>query len=192
MIHHDVRGSCALYYQYDIHALHGVSKYHSRKFLSQSFLIAYARFLFLKMAVTSNQSITDTGGTSRSVTSSIGSWLMEASAGTSTSGLVVGTGTNAVTLNDTALQTQIAHGTGSGQLSYGGSVVELPSSDATSTTLILTRVFSNSSGGSITVQELGAYAYQSTWEFCIVRDVQTIIIADGEQLTLNYILKTTI
>ena len=189
----DVRGACALYYQYDIHR-HGHRVRHTRPKLSHSFLIAYARMLYLKFAAATNQSITNTAGASQVVYS----WTycdVDTAAGTSTNGLVTGTGTNAVALADTALQTQIAHGVGAGQLDYGASVVNAPSSDSTSTTLILTRVFANSSGGSITVREIGIYAGMiittaTTQRFCIVRDLATIALVNGDQLTLNYILKT--
>ena len=185
----DVRGACALYYQYEIHR-NGKRIKKSRKRISRSFVIAYARFLYLKFVRPADQTITDTGSSSRTINSTS---VLEVSwaSGTSTVGVVVGTGTNAVALADTALQTQIAEGTGSGQLSYGASVVNLPSSDSTSTSLILTRVFSNASGGTITIREIGVYARMISWNFCIIRDTTTIALSDGDQLTLNYILKTT-
>ena len=191
----DIRGACALYYSYQVRGADGRIKVPFRRRTAHSFVIGYARFLWLKMAAPANQSITDTGTVSRT----IWSWTpldTDVAAASSTQGLVVGTGTNAVALADTALQTQIAHGTGAGQLDYGASVVSLPSSDSTSTTLILTRVFANSSAGTITVREIGIYAGfidsgNATRNICIVRDVATIALSSGDQLTLNYILKTT-
>ena len=191
----DVRGACALYYSYQVRGADGRIKVPFRRRTAHSFLIAYARMLYLKFVSAANQSITNTAGASQTVYS----WTfcdVNTSAGTSTNGLVVGTGTNVVALADTALQTQIAHGTSAGQLDYGASVVNAPSSDSTSTSLILTRVFANSSGGSITVREIGVYAGMlittgATQRFCIVRDLATIALTNGDQLTLNYILKTT-
>ena len=194
----DVRGACALYYSYQIRGSDGRINVPFRRKTAHSFLIGYARWLYLKMGSVADQSITDTGAVSRTVLSSA-AIDTETVAGTSTEGLVVGTGTNAVALADTKLQTQIAHGVGSGQLDYGASVVNLPSSDATSTTLICTRVFANSSGASITIREIGIYSSMlitggidgNQVQICIVRDLATIALSNGDQLTLNYIFKTT-
>lgn len=190
----DVRGACALYYSYQVKGADGKIKVPFRRRTAHSFLIAYAKILYVKMVQGADQTITDTGGTGRTI-ERLQRCDVKASAGTVTNGLRVGTGTNAVTLADTALQTPIAHGTTAGTLDHGASVVNLPSSDSTSTSLILTRVFANSSGGSITVKELGIYALSGgssgTWTFCIARDTATIALAAADQLTLNYILKTT-
>lgn len=188
----DIRGACALYYSYQVRDAQGRIKVPFRRRSCHSFVIAYIQLLYLKMAGATSQSITDTGSTPRSVT--VYHQIQgDATAGTSAFGLVVGTGTTAEAFTQTALTTQIAHGTGAGQLDYGASVVNLPSSDATSTTMILTRVFANSSGGSITVQEIGIYWRMSgsSWNMCIARDLATIALSNGDQLTLNYILKTT-
>ena len=188
----DVRGACALYYQYEIWRK-GKRIKRSRKRLSRSFLTAYITCLYLRMVATSNFSLTDTGGSSRSV-GFFNRMITIAAAADATIGLVAGTGTNAVTITDSKLQTQITHGVTSGKLDHGASVVNLPSSDSTSTSLILTRVFANSSGGAITVTEIGVYINESTsgFKFCLIRDLATIALSNGDQLTLNYILKTTV
>jgi hypothetical protein len=186
----DVRGALALYYQYEL-AKDGKILKTSLPRLSQSFVLAYAQVMFIKMGGINSISIQDTGNAARTVSNRTYLDARE-DAGVVTNGLVVGTGTNAVALADYALQTQIAHGTGSGQLQYSASVVNLPSSDSTATTIILTRVFSNNSGGTVTVREIGAYVEgtESARKFCIIRDTTNIGVSNGAQLTLNYILKT--
>jgi hypothetical protein len=192
----DIRGALALQYQYDIHRC-GKLVYKSRPKLAESFLIAYAKIFYMKIIGSGVQTIKDTGGTDREIVHGAGMDSAAAAANT-LNGLVVGTGTDAVTINDHQLQTKIAHGTGSGQLDYGASVVNLPSSDATSTSLILTRVFSNASGGTVTIREFGIYvsnlmfSQANSRQLCIMRDVATIALLNGDQLTLNYILKTVV
>ena len=187
----DVRGACALYYSYQVRGVDGRIKVPFRRRTARSFLKQYIVWLYLKATSPAAQSLTDTSGSASDVNRNT-DLNIKTAAGTSTTGLVAGTGTNAVTLTDTKLQTQIAHGTSAGQLDYGASVVNQPSSDSTSTTLILTRVFANSSGGAITVREIGIYASTGSVVLCIVRDTVTIALAIGDQLTLNYILKTTV
>ena len=191
----DVRGACAIYYSYQVKDASGRITVPFRRRMAHSFVVGFAKLLNLKMAMREPQSITDTGGTGRTIPS-INDMDTTQAASSNTFGLVVGTGTNAESINDTALQTVIAHGTGAGQLQYGASTVALPSSDSTSTSCILTRVFTNASGGTVTVTEIGVYTNTNDTgsagrNICIVRDLATIALSNGDQLTLNYILKTT-
>jgi len=111
-------------------------------------------------------------------------------------GVVVGSGTTAVTPTDTKLETKIAHGTGSGQLVYLGcglKPVVISGSDAY---VDLIRFFENQSGGNVTINEVGIYAIAATqqWGFCICRDVlsSSITVADGQLLKVRYRVKVTV
>ena len=109
-----------------------------------------------------------------------------------TYGIVVGIGTTAVTITDYALETPIAHGTGSGQLQYGGVSFGAPSANITTSQLTITRNFANNSGGSITVNEIALYCQCNTYgglcRYMIIRDVIAggIVVANGQTLTVNY------
>jgi len=191
-----MRNNLDLYYWYSIRDRFGNLK-RSRKRVARSFLTAFITGLYLRAVSGSTINRTDTGGTSRALQKTT-LFNVDTPSGTSTEGLVVGTGTTAPTITDSKLQTQIAHGVGSGQLQYAASVVNVPTSDATSTSVILTRDFTNGSGGTITIQEIGIYAEMnygaagnSLSQFCIVRDLATISLTNGALLTLNYELKTT-
>jgi len=188
----DIRGACALYYSYQVRGVDGRIKVPFRRRTAHSFLKAYVTFLYVKFGRATAQSTNDTANVSRSIAHDEKMTTTAAAAG-STVGLVVGTGTTAVAFTDVALVTQIAHGSSASQLQYGASVVNNPSSDGTSTSMIMTRDFSNASGGSITVREIGIYSQISSGNriFCTVRDLATIVLADGDVLTLNYIFKTT-
>lgn len=117
-------------------------------------------------------------------------------------GVQVGTGTTAVTINDYKIETLIAHGTSTGQLQYSAGTITAPSVDATTTTLRLSRVFTNGSGATITVNEVALTSYFNTINgsndyygayFLMCRDlVSPIEVTNGQQLTINYNLKTTI
>ncbi|GAI73856.1 unnamed protein product, partial [marine sediment metagenome] len=65
--------------------------------------------------------------------------------------------------------------------------------------LVVTRTFTNSSGGSITVREIGIYCFSTDTGaiaryFCIVRDVLATpqAVGNGEILTVQYTLRTTV
>ena len=110
-------------------------------------------------------------------------------------GVVVGSGTTAVTPTDTKLETKITHGTGTGQLIHLGcglKPVVISGSDAY---VDLVRFFENQSGGNVTVNEVGIYALGSSsqYGFCICRDVlaSSITVADGQLLKVRYRIKVT-
>lgn len=141
------------------------------------------------------QSLVDTSGVTRSSVSMVWTTLI-GSGGDSNRGVLIGRGSTAVTLNDYKLETPITHGTGTNQLQYSTGTIVAPTTDATTTTLRYSRVFTNNSGSLITVNEVGMtfYAYVSGERyFLICRDIITPTdVNNGQQLTINYNLKTTI
>ena len=115
-------------------------------------------------------------------------------------GIVLGTGTTSVTPTDFALATIIADGTSSSQLEYLSSSGSGLTISAPSGSFTLERLFRNSSGGTITVNEVGVYstAMDSTTSpenngICIIRDIVSpgFAINDGEYARVIYTLSIT-
>jgi hypothetical protein len=123
-----------------------------------------------------------------------------APANTSTYGLVVGSGDTPNSTSTYALAFQIAHGSGSGQLIHNATTVESvtnPSGGDFQFKVI--RTFTNNSGASVTVKEIGIYGNvrdtsPADRSFCIARDVlpSPSSIPDGATMTLRYITKITV
>jgi hypothetical protein len=112
---------------------------------------------------------------------------------TSTYGIVVGTGTTTPTNSDYKLETQIAHGTASGQLDYGAHSRTESKVVGSNVDFVISRTFYNGSGASITVKEIGIYCQSESYYFCLVRDVITPIdVANTQTLTVQYTLRTTV
>ena len=146
--------------------------------------------------------IRDTGNIEREICVSAFNFACNAVANTDSYGIQVGTGNTAPTISDCKLQTQIAHGSGAGQLQYGGVTFGLPTSDITQSHFTVTRNFSNQSGNPITVYEIGLvvkgdipepwqvskYSIATQYYFLTIRDViaSGISILNGETLTVNY------
>jgi len=111
-------------------------------------------------------------------------------------GIVIGTGSTAITVEDDALDTIIPHGTGSGQMLYSGCWGLNPVSGGGTASFDLERIFRNESGGSIVVAEMGIYAATSmnstvitdARAFCMLRDVlgTTVTVGDGEYFKVKY------
>jgi hypothetical protein len=113
-------------------------------------------------------------------------------------GLRVGSGTQAVSPNDYELQTLITHGTSSGQLIYNAQTVEAVTVVGQTASFRVTRTFTNNSGGSVTVREIGAAFDQRDTSgadryICYLRDVlpAAVTVPDGSTFTLRYTFSVT-
>ena len=187
-----------------VHEKNGFLLFDSGIIPCHSFTAQMAKLLFnvgpFACARFAPEATTDTDGDSitTSQTSSTNIQMgvrTDASSATSTYGIQVGTGTSAESISDTKLQTQISHGTSAGNLQYGTVTYGAPSTTATTTTFRITRVFTNGSGGTVTVQEIGLVCRGaiSTANFLIIRDITgAVAVNNGQQLTVNYDFTTTI
>jgi len=112
-------------------------------------------------------------------------------------GIVVGKGDAPVSAEDYALDDQIAHGTASGQLDYGTHAFEDVVVEDKVSKFRVSRTFTNVSGASVTVKEIGIIAWNyfrdrgkvhNNVKFLIVRDVLTspTSIPDGASLNVRY------
>ena len=139
--------------------------------------------------------VNDTSNVTQYITATSKSFDVTAASGDVNKGILVGTGNAAPAINDYALQTKIAHGTGAGQLSYGAVTFGATASDTTTSQFTVTRNFANSSGNPITVNEIGLACSSgrmgntiTTYYFLIIRDVigGGIAVPNGQTLTVNY------
>ena len=110
-------------------------------------------------------------------------------------GIVVGTSATAVTPADYALNAIIAHGASTGQLwhhatdVYGHTIINPNAS------FNIVRLFTNNSGGSITINEVGIYALgSSAYSFCICHDVVSpgVTVNNTEILSVIYTVQITV
>jgi hypothetical protein len=171
-----------------------VKKLPKRK--SHSFVKAFSQALlnlFGFVAVV----IKDTGNTNRT-SDYRGGYQYDASAPATnqTYGVVVGSSDTAESINDYTLGTKIGHGINAGQLQYSAVAIGAPSWDATSNYFVITRIFTNGSGGDVTVKEIGIEVFDSAmgYYYCFTRDVlvSPIVLTNGQNLTLNYTIKVTL
>ena len=109
--------------------------------------------------------------------------------GDTSAGILVGTSDTPVSLGQYNLLGLITHGTGTGQLSYGATVVEDLTTDTTYLFRII-RTFTNNSGASITVREIGLFLKPTAQSFMFARDVppSPITVPNGSTLTVRYII----
>ena len=108
-------------------------------------------------------------------------------------GAVIGTGTGAETLTDNTL-TLINNGTTSGKMSWGAISHTTDGSLAPTYTSAISRLFTNSSGGTITVGECGLYGNFVGTLYLFNRDLlpSTIDVLNSQTFYLEYDLSITL
>ena len=163
---------------------------------SRSMLGNWYRILYTHMAFTST-SLIHTSGIDRGVKYFGDNWKFTASADEYFIGIVIGTGSAAVTIDDYKLDSQIINGTGPGQMRHLVSTPGWPSVAGSNCDFLTSRTFLNNSGGSVMVRESGIYCRVKGPTYygyaCIVRDVLATpqAVPDGGSITVDYTLRIT-
>jgi len=127
-------------------------------------------------------------------------WGFNIGSGSSTYGIVIGTGNAPNTTSTYALESQIANGTGSGQMQYGATTTGNVTTSGNTISVTSGRTFTNNSGASITVAEVGVYMQAgglytnalAQWAFA--RDVlaSPITVANTTPISVYYTFQLTI
>jgi hypothetical protein len=181
-------------------------KHKMRSFLNNFLktIEAFARGANVTVTNTAGGSSTFAYAGTRSVSSGMEAVIaMNCMAGDNDSsfGIVVGTGTTPVSLVQYALASQIPHGTGTGQLDYNPSSGEILGLDTRVSPPVyrfrILRTFTNSSGGSITINEVGLIAYHrvsAIFTFMIARDVlpQPYVVPNGGTCTIALLIEVVL
>jgi len=167
-----------------------------RKRKCTSYVRAMMDLLRAQFGQTSTTAV-DTGGASRTFAGNTYHFWATAGASVTTFGIRVGTGTAAVTIADYSLQTPIAEGTGAGQLTHGATSVSTSSTVGSSRLFTVARTFTNNSGTSITVNEVGLIVTaQDTGvvdrNLLVERSLLTFSIANGASATVTYTIQVTV
>jgi hypothetical protein len=151
--------------------------------------------------VATRSDLIDTGGSARSLGLCGGGSNVYvggcAPAGETSAGIVVGSSDTPVSLGQYSLGALIGHGTGSGQLSYGATIVDSLTKNSIWYFRII-RTFTNYSGATIVVREIGLYVRLGVpsvnYACMLARDVLTspINVPNGSTLTIRYIISHSI
>jgi stage V sporulation protein SpoVS len=170
----------------------------------------FATFIWILWDATT-ATIVDTTGTAMSLNgASGGTMALTAPSGNSSYGIVIGSGASAgSTPSPTAnnLIAQIPNGTSSGQIEYGAVSVGAVSQSGQITQFTISRSFTNVSGATITVTEIGlvvnvtgfamvtvsTHTAVSSDYFLIAYDIPSsaISVQNGQTLTITYTFSVT-
>jgi hypothetical protein len=165
-----------------------------RRYRSRSFVIGFLNVIFSNL---SGQTITNinTSGT-QYTTSSTDDIAVNDGSNDNRYGIQIGTGTTTPSIVDSRLSALITNGTGAGQMQYGGVNVTGAVTNTSNNTgyITVTRTFTNNSGASITVSEVGLAAWTSAANsgsnqyYLIIHDLlpTPITVPNGSSLSISY------
>ena len=127
----------------------------------------------------------------------IGAMLLDTTTDAKDAGIVVGTSATGWSFEQNSLVALIPNGTSYGYLVWNTQSATTGALNTHTYTATMIRTFTNSSGGSITVQECGLQAKvfvddESYQTYMFSRDVPTAVpVSDGGTLTVTYTLSVT-
>jgi len=179
---------------------------------AHSFVENFALFIQALWGSTSAV-LTDTAGYSVSINgASGGTMAINAPSGNDSYGIVIGSGAAAGSTPSpfaSNLTAKIPQGTASGQIEYGATSVSTASVSGQTTSFTITRSFTNVSGATINVTEIGIIAYLTGWAMSassggapvnvssdyvlIAYDIPSsaISLQNGQTLTITYTFSVT-
>lgn len=119
---------------------------------------------------------------------------VDAGAGVSTYGIQVGTGNNAVTINDFKLSAQVQHADTPPIFLYGSVSVGVVTVVGSTASFVIARTFTNQTGADIDFKEVGLVCIaESTAIFILLeRSLLEFTIADTESGTVTYTISVTV
>ena len=155
--------------------------------------------------------LSDTGGIATSINgASGGAWSVTAPSGNTSYGILIGSGATAGSTPSPSLSNlvaQIPQGTSSGQIEYGGVTLSSVSGSGQTTSFTVSRSYTNVSGATLTVTEIGIAVYMTGFAmtnvsthsavtsdyFLIAYDIPSsaISVQNGQTLTITYTFSVT-
>jgi hypothetical protein len=165
-----------------------------RRYRSRSFVANFLRQLFTNLSGQGINNVNTSGGSYG--ISYVDNIIVADGSNDSHYGILIGSGTSAPSIIDSNLSQVISNGASVGQMQYGAvSVTGAVTNTSTNTGYItVTRTFTNNSGSSITVSEVGLVAWsgnfgiQTNQFYLIIHDLlpSPITVPNGSSLSISY------
>ena len=177
---------------------------------AHSLNVNFAEFIWALWNATT-ATVQDTGGSTITINGANGGTMaVTAPSGNSSYGIVIGSGASAGSTPSPTqfkLVAQIPQGTSSGQIEYGAVSLTQPATSGQTTSFTISRSFTNVSGATLTVTEIGLIAYVTGFAmvgttsgtsvssdyFLIAYDIPSsaISVQNGQTLTITYTFSVT-
>jgi len=170
-----------------------------RRYRSRSFVANFLRVIFTNLSGQSINNVNTSGGSYG--ISRFDSIAVNDGSNDSSFGILIGSGTSAPSIIDSNLSQVISNGAGVGQMQYGAVSVYSPVTNTSTNSgyITVSRTFTNNSGSSITVSEVGLVAWsenetgQTSQFYLIIHDLlpSPITVPNGSSLSISYEIQVT-
>jgi len=129
------------------------------------------------------QTITDIANAAIAVTPHASNLGLAVTGSTTSYGINIGTGQNAVTMLDYKLQTKVT-----ANIAHSSQTFSLENPDDSTWRAVISRAFTNNTGALLSIKEVGLYSLQSLGGnyFCIDRTLYSVDVPSGAAVTLTY------
>ncbi len=133
--------------------------------------------------------VTQTSGTDQSIGAHAYNFKAVGAAADTFNGILIGTGTTAVTIINYKLETQVSTNITHGVVTF---TVEAP--NANTARVAISRNFVNATGATVGIREVALYvqAGASLWQFCAERTLYSVDVPNGLTVTLTYRISITL
>ena len=175
----------------------GKCTYH-RRYRSRSFVANFLRVIFTNLSGQEINNVNTSGGSYTIYFRD--SMIVNDGSNDDRYGILIGTGTSAPTIIDDNLSQVISNGASVGQMQYGAVSVTgaVTNTSTNSGYFTVSRTFTNNSGSSITVSEVGLVAWTggnspNNQFYLIIHDLlpSPITVPNGSSLTISYEIQVT-
>ena len=163
---------------------------------SNSLVRAFLDILYCQVTQGSLISVVDTSNIARTVVTYATDLALTGGAGNDVFGVLVGSGSTAVSVTDYKLATQILNGSTSGKLNHLTTTMTQPATIGTTHSFTIARGFTNVSGSPVSVSEVGLVAAGHVgagdlW-FLIDRTLMSFVIAHNATGTVTYTIQVSV
>jgi len=154
---------------------------------ANSLLVAFIKFLKIAMAQ-AGETVKDITATDRAAIANALNLACNAALADTALGIVIGTGTNAVTMTDYQLKTQVTTNITHNAVTFA---VENPS--ASTWRIAIARGFINNTGTTLNIREVGLYFRDGPGNrYCADRTLYSVDVPNGQTVTLTYRITITL
>jgi len=162
----------------------------------KSFVLQFLQILEIQLDPANAVTLKDVAGANKTCDQHANSLNSTAPVTNDTYGMMVGTGTTPVVNADYVMETKIVHGVGAGELQYGASSIVTAAEVGANVDLQLIRTFTNGSGNTINVTEIGIISLANDGAaqyFLTLHEIVTLTaVTNGQTLTVTITFRTTV
>jgi len=150
------------------------------KKIAHSLIKQFIQFLFIQIAQTTLAVKRITGADANPVAHSTNLQCVGVVDDTN-DGVLVGTGTTAVTMTDYKLETQVTTG-----VTHAAQTLTLTYPTATTAKISISRTLTNNTGATLQIKEVALYSKSYNLNFCFDRTLYAVDVPNGYSITLTY------